>query len=41
AIAEEVRKRKRALGLVKDGGVIDEAEHLIYVEARTRLAELH
>jgi len=30
AIAEEVRKRKRALGLVKDGGVIDEAYRRIY-----------
>jgi len=30
AIAEEVRKRKRALGLVKDGGVIDEAHRRIY-----------
>ena len=29
-IAEEIRKRKRVLGLVKDGGVIDEAHQRIY-----------
>jgi len=30
AVTEEIRKRKRALGLVKDGGAIDEAYQRIY-----------
>jgi hypothetical protein len=30
AVTEEIRKRKRALGLIKDGGAIDEAYRRIY-----------